>query len=286
MPAMPPKPKLLDYWATLSKCLTDLEVTIDPRNEQQLLQPAYLNELTRLTRLAFNRPVDQDDYVHEADGPHYALELPELEVMCLGYLWAGKLELQCPQLKRLSIEDCAVRKLYLQASLEHLHHEDNALALIHESFPIINLVGLIYLSLSGIYDGNSKAELFRALPLMTRLSALDLHINRGGLPANLPNSLRGLTLVFNGKRAWDSSVIPLVQQLPEAVSIHIHVNLRRSAYIGDLSLDHDLMPFLAMKSLRFLVLGSPRVWMPSALCQLGEFEAEVVRSGKKLDLSY
>ena len=136
------------------------------------------------------------------------------------------------------------------------------------------------------YGSNSKAELFQALPLMTRLNALDLCINRGGLPGSLPSSLQYVTLTFNDHRAWDSSVIPLVQQLPEAVSIHIHVHSRRSAYIGDSSLDHDLRPFLAMKSLRFLVLGSPRVWMPSALCQLGEFEAEVVRSGKKLDLSY
>ena len=164
VPAGLPKPKLLDYWATLSRSLTDLEVTMDPTEEQQLLQPAYLNELTRLTRLAFNRPVDADEYVHEADGPHYALELPELEVLCLGYLWAGKLELQCPQLRRLSIEDCAVRKLYLQASLEHLHHEENALALIHESFPVTNLTGLIYLSLNGIYDSNSGVDAKCPLP--------------------------------------------------------------------------------------------------------------------------
>ena len=123
---------------------------MDPTDKQQLLQPAYLNQLTRLTRLAFNGPFDPDGGAHEADGPDYALELPELEVLCLDYLWAGKLELQCPQLKRLSIEDCAVRKLYLQASLEHLHHEDNELALIHEGFPITNLMGLTNLSLSGI----------------------------------------------------------------------------------------------------------------------------------------
>ena len=286
MPAGPPNPKLLDYWATLSRCLTHLEVSMDPTDKQQLLQPAYLNQLTRLTRLAFNRPIDPDGDAHEADGPHYALELPELEVLRLGYLWAGKLELQCPQLKRLTIEDCAVRKLHLQASLEHLHHGDNALALIHESFPITNLMGLTHLSLSGRYDSNSRAELFQALPLMTRLNTLDLCINRGGLPGSLPSSLQHVTLTFNGHRAWDSSVIPLVQQLPEAVSIYIDVHTTRSAYIGDQSLDHDLRPYLAMKSLRFLVLGSPRVWMPSALCQLGELEAEVVKTGKKLDLRY
>ena len=90
------------------------------------------------------------------------------------------------------------------------------------------------------YGSNSKAELFQALPLMTRLNALDLCINRGGLPGSLPSSLQYVTLTFNDHRAWDSSVIPLVQQLPEAVSIHIHVHSRRSAYIGDSSLDHDL----------------------------------------------
>ena len=39
MPMGLPNSKLLDYWATLSSCLTELEVSMDPI-DKQLLQPA------------------------------------------------------------------------------------------------------------------------------------------------------------------------------------------------------------------------------------------------------
>ena len=67
----PPESKLLDYWATLSSCLADLDITVDP-TDMQLLQPAYLNELTRLTRLAFRELVHTSGHEDEDDGPHYA----------------------------------------------------------------------------------------------------------------------------------------------------------------------------------------------------------------------
>ena len=289
MPTGPPDSKLLDYWATLSSCLTDLDMTVDPAEMQ--LHPAYLNELTRLTRLVFCELDDPGGLGHGGGWPHYALRLPELKVLCLDYLRAGNLELQCPQLKVLRIEDCVMGRLDLQASLEHLHFDNvirgsRAPKILHEGFPITNLDGLTYLNLDVDYDIKSQAVLFHRLPLMTQLQALHLHINECSLPAKLPSSLRDLTVAFKAKRVWDSSVILLVQQLPAVESIGIYVELHHSAFIGDLSLDHDLRPFLAMKSLRHLWFGSSQAWKGSALRQLGELEAEVMRLGKNLKLSY
>ena len=261
---------------------------MDHRDKQHLtpLQPACLNELTRLTRLSFKGLNDPTGNPHRVDGAPYAFELPELKDLCLKCLWARHLKLQCTQLKLLQIESCAIRKLSLQASLEHLHHEDSALVLIHKGFPITNLIGLTYLSLDGGYDTKSEAMVFQELPLMTRLQFLELHIGMCSLPANLPSTLRDLTLFFSADRVWDSSAIPLLQQLPEAESMCIYIHPKHKAFIGVQSLDHDLRPFLAMKSLEFLQLGDSQIWKASALSQLGELEAEVVRTGKKLQLRY
>ena len=260
-----PYSKLLDYWATLSSCLTALEVSMDPI-DKQLLQPAYLNQLTRLTRLAFGEPDDSN----EEDGFSYAFELPELKSLCLESLWASDLHLQCPQLTHLRIVGCFIGKVYLQASLKSLHHMDSTSRLIHEGFPITNLIGLTYLSFDGgDYDTGSEAVLLQALPLMTRLRALDLHINMCSLPATLPSSLQDLTVYFSQKRVWDSLVIPLVQHLPGVESIRIYTPSRGIGFIGDRSLDHDLMPFLAIRSLKILQLGNSQMWKPSALRQLG-----------------
>ena len=279
-----PNSKLLDYWATLSSCLTELEVSKDPI-DKQLLQPAYLNQLTRLTRLAFGEPDDSNS--NEEDGCSYAFELPELKSLCLEFLRASDLHLQCPQLTHLRIVGCFIGKVYLQASLKRLHHMRSASRLIHEGFPITNLIGLTYLSFNGgDYDTESEAVLFQALPLMTRLRALDLLINMCSLPATLPSSLQDLTVYFSQKRVWDSLVIPLAQHLPGVESIRIYTPSQGIGFIGDRSLDHDLMPFLAIRSLEILQLGNSQMWKPSALRQLGELEAEVVRSGKELELIY
>ena len=261
---------------------------MNPR-DKRLLQPAYLNELTRLTRLEFGEEGSLDS--HEA-GAHYAFKLPELRNLILRGLCAGNLELQCLQLEVLHIEYCTIGKLHLQASLEHLHHECSAPILLHEGFPVTNLIGLTYLSLED--DGNKEAEpvLFQGLPLMSRLRILYLSIHTCSLPASLPSSLQDFTLDFSIARGWDSAVIPLVQQLPRVESIHISASSQHSGSFGDKSLDHDLRPFLAMEALRLLQLGDPdsrpnsRGWKASALRQLGELEAEVVRMGKDLEIVY
>ena len=281
MPAWPPDSKLLDYWATLSSCLTDLDFFMDP-TDKQLLHPAYLNVLTSLTRLAFSEANDLDSHEEQA---HYMFELPELKVLCIYNLWAAALHLHCPQLTSLRIDGCAIGKLCLQASLEHLHNACSAPFSIHEGFPITNLIGLTYLSLDVASDIHTEAVLFRGLPLMTRLRVLDLPMNTR-LPAKLPDSLQDLTLVFYSDRAWDSLVIPLVQQLPGVESIRIWFSSGHPGFMGDKSIDHDLRPFLAMKSLKLLLLGKTYVWRASALRQLGELEAEVVRLGKRLELLY
>ena len=287
VPTGSPNSKLLDYWATVSSCLTNLEILMDPADKQHL-QPAYLNQLTRLTRLAFGESADSDS--HEEDGFHYAFELPELKMLCLGCLWASNLQLHCPQLKHLRFAGCFIGKVYLQASLESLHHMDSVSLLIHEGFPMTNLIGLTYLSFnSSDYDttgGTLEAVLFQGLPSMTRLRVLDLSISLGSLPANLPNSLQDITIFFSYGRVWDSSVIPLLQQLPRVEAIRIYTPSPGIGFIGDSSLDHDLRPFLAMKSLKVLQLGNSNMWKPSALHQLGELEAEVVKSGSKLDFDY
>ena len=250
------------------------------------LQPAYLNQLTRLTRLAFSELPDPEDLAHQGAYPHYALELPELKALELNNVWLEDVELQCPRLKLLRIEGSLMEKLSLQASLEDLHFDDCTPDLLHEGFPIANLIDLTYLSLGGAYATDSEAALYQRLPLMTQLRDLYLSIGKFSLPATLPSSLRDLTLVF-WKATWDSSVIPLLQQLPEAESICIDIyTYPPAAVIEKLSLDHNLRPFLAMGSLKSLHLGNSQVWKASALRQLGELEAEVARSGKKLKLSY
>ena len=55
---------------------------------------------------------------------------------------------------------------------------------------------------------------------------------------------------------------------------------------GDQELDFPLSPFMQMKSLRILQLGTYRFWKPEAMQQLGMFVAELARSRSKLRLLY
>ena len=259
---------MLDYWATLSNCLTDLDITVDITEDMQLLLPAYLTKLSRLTRLAIDELDHTCGDAHAENRICYTLELPELKVLCLNNLYTDTVKLQCPQLQLLRIVNCAM-DIYLQAPLEHLHLEERALNCVHEGFPVTNLAGLTYLCID-VADG-PDAE---TLPLMTRLHTLNFQVwQLGRLPANLPNSLRDLTLVFSTDEAWDSLVIPLVQKLPEVESIRIDIHSHRRDLIGHISLDHDLRPFLAMRSLRHLQFwnlqygkaSASQVWKASAL---------------------
>ena len=279
---------MLDYWATLSSCLMDLEITLD-RRDPQLLQPAYLNELTRLTRLALSGVDHTGASAHGYDRYRYAFVLPKLKVLSLTCISVNALELQCPQLEVLHVEGCAMNETCLQAPLQHLHLEESILCFEPEGFPITDLAGLTYLCIDST-DGPTS----EALPLMTRLHTLKLAIFSCPPPASLPNSLRDLTIVYSSDEIWDSSFIPVVQQLPSVESIRIDIRSHRRDLIGHISMDHSLEPFLAMRSLRHLQFlnseyckgDAPQVWKASALRQLGELEAEVVRSGKKLQLSF
>ena len=282
VPAGLPRSKVMDYWATLSSCLTELHILMDPVDRQPL-QPSYLNQLTRLTRLEFGASDPNGDWT---EAFQYAFKLPALQVLCVDCLGASDLQLQCPQLQTLRIERFSIGKLHLRASLEHLHYADGGDFSIHEGFPITNLTGLTYLSLDVSYDTVTEAALLQGLPLMIGLHVLDMRIGSCGLPAILPGSLRDITLSFSYHKAWDSSVIPLLQQLPGVESIRVHPLPQGICFLGDESLDCDLRPFLAIKSLKLLQLGDSQVWKASALRQLGDFEAEIVRSGKKLQLRY
>ena len=293
MPAGLPDSKLLDYWATLSSCLMGLDVNVD-RSDLSLLQPAYLKELTRLTWLSIYEELDVSDEADPELWPHYALEFPELKDLNLDSLRAGNMELQCPQLCILSMQDCIVGELRIQASLKDLCLSNSTYVLLHEGFPMSNLSGLTRLRFDGNEGISPEAAIFEQLPLMTQLQALHLGIHLCSLPANLPSSLRDLTLAFSTDRAWDSLVIPLVQQLPRVESIRISIWSQHAGSIGDKSLDHDLRPFLAMSSLRLLQFSkslrwdenASQLWKASTLRRLGELEAEVVRLGKKLQLRY
>ena len=294
VPARPPDSKLLDYWATLSSCLTNLDLEVDRSHSP--LQPAYLKELTGLTRLSFHERNDTIDDADEEEWPDYAFEFPVLKLLEFGYLQVGSMNMQCPQLYNLSIKDCIMGKLHIQASLKDLYISDSTYALLHEGFPMSNLSGVTNLRLDGNHDIGSEAGLFQRLPLMTLLQILHLGVGQCKLPANLPSSLRDLTIVFNTDRAWDSSVIPLVQSLPIVETIRIYIRSQHddSIAIGDKSLDHDLRPFLAMSLLRHLQFSKPfywdekasQLWKASALRQFGELEAEVLRLGHKLQLRY
>ena len=160
--AGPAYSNLLDYWATLSSCLTDLELFIDPTEQQ--LQPAYLNQLSRLTRLAFYEAFTPEGLAHQRPHPRYAFALPELKALELDNIWLGDVELQCPRLKLLRIEASLMEKLSLEASLEDLHLDNRSPNILHEGFPIANLIGLTNLSLGGQYRTDSDAALFQRLP--------------------------------------------------------------------------------------------------------------------------
>ena len=293
VPAGLPDSKLLDYWATLSSCLTGLDLNVD-RSDATLLQPAYLKELTRLTWLSFYEEADFIDNAEQQLWPPYAFEFPGLIDLDLSNLRSGDMDLKCPQLCILSIQDCIMGQLRIQASLKDLCLSDSTYVLLREGFPMSNLSGLTRLRLDGNKDTNSEAFIFQQLPLMTLLQFLHLGINLCSLPSKLPGSLRDLTLLFRTDRAWDSSVIPLVQQLPRVESIRISIRSQHGGSIGVKSLDHDLRPFLAMSSLRLLQFSkslrwdenASQLWKASTLRQLGELEAEVVRLGKKLQLRY
>ena len=188
VPAGLPNSKLMDYWATLSSCLTELDLEMDSVDRQPL-QLAYLNQLTRLTRLAFG---EADPTGNWAEAFPYVFKLPALQVLCVDCLGADDLHLQCPQLQSLRIERFSIDKVHLHASLEHLHYADGGDFSIHEGFPITNLIGLTYLSLDVTYDTVTEAALLQGLPLMTRLRVLDMRIKSCGLSAILP----GITLSF------------------------------------------------------------------------------------------
>ena len=293
VPAGLPDSKLLDYWATLSSCLTGLDLNVD-RSDSSLLQPAYLKELTRLTWLSFYEEADIVDDADQVLWPNYAFEFPELIDLDFSNIQSGDMDLKCPQLCILSMQDCIMGKLHIQASLKDLCLSDSTCVLLHEGFPMSNLSGLTRLRLDGNMNTNSEAFIFQQLPVMTLLQFLHLGINLCSLPPKLPSSLRDLTLVFRTDRAWDSSVIPIVQHLPRVESVRISIHSQHGGSIGNKSLDHDLRPFLAMSSLRLLQFSkslrwdenASQLWKASTLRQLGELEAEVVRLGKKLQVRY
>ena len=171
---------------------------------------------------------------------------------------------------------------------------------LHEGFPLSNLLGLTRLVLHTLEyrEEGTEETLFRGLPFMMCLQLLDLSITRDRLTGNhaLPASLREVRLFYWGKTAatsrWDSSLVPVLQQLPAVEVIKLQFGMPRSSWnhadrpFGDQELDFPLSPFMQMKSLRVLQLGTYRFWKPEGMRQLGIFEAELVRSRSKVRLMY
>ena len=191
-------------------------------------------------------------------------------------------------------------KLCLRAPLKDMQFYDSDIFSLHEGFPLSNLLGLTRLVLHTLdyREEGTEETVFKGLPLMKCLQLLYLSITRDRLTGDhaLPASLREVRLFYWGETAatsrWDSSLVPVLQQLPAVEVIKLQFGMPRTSWnhadrpFGDQELDFPLSPFIKMKSLRILQLGTYRFWKPEAMRQLGMFEAELARSRSKLRFLY
>ena len=88
-----PKPSKLDFWHTLSDCLTTLEIEVDSVLSHTQLQTQHLKQLRVLTALTFS--------VKESSGAMETwegdlLDLPELRMLHVKGYVDRYLELACP----------------------------------------------------------------------------------------------------------------------------------------------------------------------------------------------
>ena len=272
---------MLDFWHTLSDCLTKLDIDVDWTQPQMLLQPQLLRQLTALTAMTFS--VIGGDKADVLEGE--VLDLPELRSLYVNSYWGRPLVLNCRKLTSLTMVGCDPMGLVsLQAPLKNLHAAGSGEFTIHPGFPLTNFLDLVSLSIECTYDGED--ELCQMFPQMTKLKTLDMCINEGRLLQSLPQSLCAVSLMFMAGESWDGAVLPVLQQLPELTDLTIDIQTFGDALATLTSDLSKLRPFMAMQKLCSLQLGDWQAWTASSLRMLGQFEAELARSGSKLELDY
>ncbi len=276
-----PKAAIVDFWHTLSDCLTELIIDLDWTQQQLQLQPQLLSQLTALTAMTYSVMEGE-----ELDGlPGEILSLPELTTLHVKFYCGRDLALECPKLTHLTMEECdPLGLISLQAPLQHLEAGSCGVFEIHAGFPLTNFLDLIFLGID--CPDTCEEQLCEALPLMTKLQTLQLFLSQGRLLQSLPQSLCEVTLHFMPARGWDDALIPVLQQLPELRDLWIFFCTTDEDTYHLASLSCDLRPFMAMHKLRTLHLGDWQAWTPSPLRALGEFHEELLSSGSKLKLKY
>ena len=274
-----PELAIVDFWQTLSERLKELAFDVYwGYGTNSLLQPQLLEPLTALTKMTFRFTRGQSQYVSDGD----TLGLPELKVLRVEHYSGRHLDLGCPKLTSLTLADCSQDLVSLQAPLQELLAGVSYKFKMHTGFPISNLMQLVLLSIK--CDADDEAQLFQALPLMQKLQTLDLGINKGSLLQGLPHSLREVSLHYLCAESWDNAVIPELQQLSNLEDLKIIIQEEED--ISPAAFSSDLRPFMGMQKLCTFELGPWASWTPGSFRALGQFEAELMKCGSQLKLSY
>ena len=275
----PPSTFTMEFWWTICHVLTRLSIDLDWTRHHMVLQTQILRRSPALTSLKLRVTGGEGVDVLQGD----VLSLSRLRNLDVEGYWGRHLVLECPKLRRLVLTDCdPMGRVSLQApSLQHLCARSSGEFPMHPGFPMSNFSHLGSLSIECPYE--EEQQLFQVLPLMEKLHTLDLGIFRGSLLQSLPESLEHVSLHYHTSEAWHDAVIPMAQRLPQLWKLEVRIQTFGNERAR---LCSDLRPFLAMQKLRHLQLGSWRAWSPASLRALGQFEAELARSGSKVELMY
>ena len=233
------------FWSALSNHLTELSVIITPDGSEPL-RIDVLNQLSKLTNLTLGMSGVDDvtDTIYDIPISHSSL--PRLESVRMKDFTAKDVDLLCPRLRSLYLEQCPTKgKLFLPPSLEEskITGKSGSLSFIDEASAVHNLLGLTSL----IFYGSSDPEqdlLYKVLPSMSVLRHLELRSDEGQLPPLLPVSLRVIRYYLNGRTPLSS---------------------------------RELQRFAAacqLPALQRMSLDNPYIWLPYELEDLKQVQAE------------
>ena len=211
-----PKAAVVDFWHTLSDCLTELSLGLDWTQPQMRLEPQFLTQLTALTAMTFALVEGEAEDASAVD----VLKLPELKFLHVKFYRGSNLVLDCPSLTDLVLEMCKPLGLVsLQAPLLQLDAVSSGAFTMHPGFPLTNFLQLMWLRIE--CRETEEKQLLEALPLMTSLQTLQLGLCQGRLLRSLPQSLYQVTLHYTTSAGWNDGVIPVLQQLPRLRELEI-----------------------------------------------------------------
>ena len=175
-----PHAAIVDFWDILSDCLTDLEIDVDWKQQEMLLQSQVLSQPTALTGLTFGVANGYDAEPLHGD----IIDLPELRELHFKFYWGRELTLRCPKLFNLIMEDCDLMgPVFLQARLRHFQAGVFWCFLVAPWLPNDQFPGCDHPQYSVPVGG--REQLMKALPLMRKLQTLELGKNQAGLLQNL-----------------------------------------------------------------------------------------------------